>query len=334
MGNEESSLREWRRMQALHLRELGWRQGDIAAALGVTKGAVSQWLSAARVGGPEALRAQPQRGGPARLVPEQKRLIPDFLGHGAEAYGFRGEVWTCRRIAKVLVQEFGVSYRRSQVSRLLKELEWTPQVPLTRAHQRDEQAIKRWRVEVWPEIKRRAQKERRTVVFVDESGFYLLPGVVRTYAPKGLTPILKEWQTRDHLSGMAGVTPQGKVYSLVRQESLNGLHTVVFLTHLGCVAGQRLLVIWDGSPIHRSTEVKEFLAEGATRRIHVEALPPYAPDLNPVEWMWNHLKDVEMRNLACLDLEQLHMEFHLALGRTRQRPGLLRSFFAGAGLTL
>ena len=321
-------------MQALHLRELGWRQGDIAAALGVTKGAVSQWLSAARLGGPEALRARPHPGGPARLVPEQKRLIPDFLGHGAEAYGFRGEVWTCRRIAKVVVQEFGVSYSRSQISRLLKELEWTPQVPLTRALQRDEQAIERWRVEVWPEIKQRAQKERRTVVFVDESGFYLLPGVVRTYAPKGLTPIVKEWQTRDHLSVMAGLTPQGKVYSLVRQESLNGLHTVVFLTHLGCVAGQRLLVIWDGSPIHRRTEVKEFLAEGATRRIHVEALPPYAPDLNPVEWMWNHLKEVEMRNLACLDLEQLHMELHLALGRTRQRPGLLRSFFAGAGLTL
>lgn len=321
-------------MQALHLRELGWRQGDIAAALGVTKGAVSQWLSAARLGGPEALRARPHPGGPARLVPEQKRLIPDFLGHGAEAYGFRGEVWTCRRIAKVVVQEFGVSYSRSQISRLLKELEWTPQVPLTRALQRDEQAIERWRVEVWPEIKQRAQKERRTVVFVDESGFYLLPGVVRTYAPKGLTPIVKEWQTRDHLSVMAGLTPQGKIYSLVRQESLNGLHTVVFLTHLGCVAGQRLLLIWDGSPIHRRTEVKEFLAEGATRRIHVEALPPYAPDLNPVEWMWNHLKEVEMRNLACLDLEQLHMELHLALGRTRQRPGLLRSFFAGAGLTL
>lgn len=121
--------------------------------------------------------------GPSRIVvglPDwplsRKRLIPDFLGHGAEAYGFRGEVWTCRRIAKVLVQEFGVSYSRSQVSRLLKELEWTPQVPLTRALQRDEQAIERWRVGVWPEIKQHAQKERRTVVFGDESGFYLFAG--------------------------------------------------------------------------------------------------------------------------------------------------------------
>jgi len=115
---------------------------------------------------------------------------------------------------------------------------------------------------------------------------------------------------------------------------LNGLHTVAFLTHLLCMAGPRLLVIWDGSPIHRRTEVKEFLTEGAGRQIHIEALPPYAPDLNPTEWMWSPLKNVEMRNLACLDLEQLHMEFHLALGRIRQRPRLIRSFFAGAGLTL
>ena len=78
-------------------------------------------------------------------------------------------------------------------------------------------------------------------------------------------------------------------------------------------------MIWDGSPIHRRAEVKEFVAE-AGDAIRVEPLPAYAPDLNPVEWLWRHLKEVEMRNLACLDLEQLHLEFHLALGRVRQKP--------------
>ena len=93
---------------------------------------------------------------------------------------------------------------------------------------------------------------------------------------------------------MGGVTPQGKVYSLVRPTSLNGLHTIEFLVHLGRLAGDRLLVIWDGSPIHRRAEVKEFVAE-AGGAIHVEPLPAYAPDLNPVEWLWRHLKEVEMR---------------------------------------
>ncbi|HMB08398.1 MAG TPA: IS630 family transposase [Isosphaeraceae bacterium] len=326
--------REWRRMRALELKRQGWKQRDIAAALGVTEGAVSQWLAVARHGGRDALTSRTDRRGVApKLTPEQVRLIPDFLWHSAEAYGFRGEVWTCERVAGVLYEEFGVSYSGSQVSRLLKRLGWTPQVPLTRAIQRDEEMIERWRVETWPALKEKARRERRELVFVDESGFYLLPGVVKTYAPKGQTPIMDEWQTRDHLSVMGGVTPQGKVSSLVRPKSLNGWHSMEFLVHLGHLVGDRLLVLWDGSPIHRRAEVQEFVAE-ARGKIHLEPLPPDAPDLNPVEWLWKHLKKVELRNLACLNLEQLHMELHLALGRVRQRRALVRSFFEGAELEL
>ena len=225
----------------------------------------------------------------------------------------------------------GVWYSRSQVSRILKKLGWTPQVPITRAIQRDEQAIENWRARSWPALKEKARRERRVPVFVDESGFYLLPGVVKTYGPKGDTPVVDEWQTRDHLSVMGGVTPQGKVYSLVRPTSLNGLHSIEFLLHLGRLAGDRLLVIWDGSPIHRRVEVQEFVEE-AGDAIHLEPLPPYAPDLNPVEWLWRHLKLVEMANLTCLDLEQLHGELHLALGHVREKPRLIPSFFEGAGL--
>jgi transposase len=318
-------------MRALELKHQGWKPRDIAAALGVSKGAVSQWLTAARLGGREALFTRPGRGIKPKLTSEQIRLIPDLLWHGAEAYGFRGEVWTCDRVAGVIHEEFGVSYSRSQVSRLLKRLGWTPQVPITRAIQRDEEAIEGWRVESWPKLKERARRERRELVFVDESGFYLLPGVVKTYGPKARTPVLDEWQTHDHLSIMAGVTSQGKVYSLVRPKPLNGLHSIEFLVHLGRLAGDRLLVIWDGSPIHRRAEVKDFVA-AAGDAIHLEPLPAYAPDLNPVEWLWRHLKEVEMRNLTCLDLDQLHLELDLALGRVRQKSRLFRSFFEGAGL--
>ena len=321
-------------MRALELAQLGWKQRDIAIALGVTEGAVSQWLAAAGRGGPDALLSHLSHCGiRPKLTTEQIQLIPDFLWHGAESYGFRGDVWTCERVVGVLSQEFGVTYSKSQVSRLLKRLGWTPQVPITRAIQRDEEAIQRWRVESWPVLKEKARRERRDLVFVDESGFYLLPGVVKTYGPKGQTPVMDEWQTRDHLSVMGGVTSQGKVYTLVRPTSLNGLHSIEFLVHLGRVVGDRLLVIWDRSPIHRRAEVQAFVAE-AGGKIHLEPLPPYAPDLNPVEWLWQHLKKVELRNLVCLDLEQLHMELHLALGRVRPRLALVRSFFEGAGLAL
>lgn len=238
------------------------------------------------------------------------------------------------RVAKVIEEEFGVRYHKDHVGRLLKELQWTPQVPIKRAIQRDEEAIQHWRAEAWPQLQQRARRERRLLVFVDESGFYLLPGLVRTYAPEGHTPIIRQKLTRDHLSVMGGMTPTGKIYTLVRQESLNGLHSIEFLTHLLRVASRRLLVIWDGSPIHRRVAVREFVS-GTGGKVWLESLPGYAPDLNPWdEGGWHHLKNVEMRNLVCRDLEELHEEFHLAVSRLRQKPHLVRSFFAQAGLKI
>ena len=321
-------------MRALSLEQQGYSQRAIAEALGISPAAVSQWLAAAQRDGAAALRSHPPPGRPCRLTAQQMRLIPEFLWHGAEAYGFRGQVWTCARIAQVIEEEFGVSYHKDHVGRLLKELQWTPQVPIQRAIQRDEKAIERWRVEVWPELLRRAKRERRVLVFEDEAGFYLLPGLVRTYVPKAQTPVIGEKQTRDHLSVMGGMTPQGKVYSLARQESLNGMHSIAFLTHLLRVAGKRLLVIWDGSPIHRRVAVREFVA-GTRGKIWLEALPGYAPDLNPWdEGGWHHLKEVQLANVVCRDLKEVHEQFHFAVGRLRQKPHLVRSFFAQAGLVL
>ena len=276
------------------MKHEGWSQRTIAEALGVSRPAVSQWLAAAERGGPNALCSHPAPGRNCRLTAEQKRLIPEFLWHGPEAYGFRGRVWTCARIAQVIEEEFGVRYHRDHVGRLLKELQWTAQMPIRRAIQRDEPAIERWRAEVWPELRKRASRERRVLVFEDESGFYLLPGLVRTYAPEGQTPVIHERQTRDHLSVMGGMTPEGKVFTLARQDSLNGLHVIVFLIHLLRVAGERLLLIWDGSPIHRRTEVRDFVS--STRgKVWLEAMPGYAPDLNPWdEGGWHHLKHVRM----------------------------------------
>jgi transposase len=334
MSARDGDFREWCRLRALRLREQGWRRCDVADALDVTERSVSHWTAVAREYGPPALLAAPIPGRPPALSRQQQQLIPELLWHGAEAYGFRGSLWTCGRIAKVIEEEFGVLYDKGHVSRLLRHLNWTPQMPIRRASQRDEQAIEQWRREAWPRLHAEAKRERRALVFVDEAGFYLLPSVVRTYAPRALTPVLRVKLTRDHLSVMGGMTPEGRIYTLVRRTSLNGSHSVEFLVHLMRVAGQRLLVIWDGSPIHRRTLVREFVADGRGK-VRLEALPGYAPDLSPWdEGGWNHLKNVEMRNLICKDLEELHEEFHLAVRRLRQKAWLVHSFFRQAGLEL
>ena len=129
----------------MQLKEQGWFQRHIAKAIGVSEDTVSRWLLRARSGGPETLLAHPSPGHPPKLSAAQKRSIPEFLWHGPEAYGFRGAVWTCARISRVIEEEFGICYHKDHVGRLLKELGWTPQMPIRRAIQRDEEAIEHWR---------------------------------------------------------------------------------------------------------------------------------------------------------------------------------------------
>ena len=155
---KKADWREERRKRAWNLKEAGWRQKDIAAALGVSEGAVSQWLKRGRAGGLEALKAHPPKGVTPRLSAEQKAQIPELLAKGAEAYGFRGEVWTASRVAVVIDRTFGVRYHRDHVGRLLREAGWSRQQPIERATQRNEEAIKQWSEERWPDIKKKPSR--------------------------------------------------------------------------------------------------------------------------------------------------------------------------------
>jgi transposase len=319
-------------MRALELKQQGWKQRTIAAALGVTEGAVSQWLAAARRGGRDALTARTHlRGSSPRLTPEQLQLLPEFLWHGPEAYGLAGQHWTSKRIATIIREEFGVSYSPSQVSRLLKQLGWSPRTPVTRADHRDESAIERWRIETWPALKETAQRESRTIVFVDETTFDL-PGMTKVENRGRFEHIPGAHQTANQLSVMVGITPRGNLYSTVRPGALSGPQSIAFLNLLLELADERLLVIWDRSPIHRRSEVKEFLAGEARGKIHQELLPPYAPDLNPIGWLWKHLKQDSMHSQGSADLEELQLELNLALTRLRRRTRLVRGCFSKAKL--
>src|SRR5690348_12083868 len=134
MPAKDGDFREWRRFQALHLKnDEGWRRCEVAEALGVTERSVNRWLTISRDRGREGLRSAPIPGRPSDLSPAQRQRIPEFLWHGPEAYGFRGSAWTCGRVAKVIEEEFGVAYDKGHVSRLLKQLRWTPQMPVRRA---------------------------------------------------------------------------------------------------------------------------------------------------------------------------------------------------------
>jgi transposase len=155
--------------------------------------------------------------------------------------------------------------------------------------------------------------------------------VVRTYAPRGQTPVITVPLTRDHLSVISGITEQGQVLVQMQAWAFKGPDIVRFLKHLVRHLGGKLQIIWDGAPIHRDKAVKAFLATGAASQLCLEALPGYAPDLNPDEGVWNHLKLVELRNVSCHDREELRHEVRLAIARLRQKPELIRGFLKHYG---
>jgi len=174
-------------------------------------------------------------------------------------------------------------------------------------------------------------EEERTIVWVDESAFYPLPAVVRTWAPRGMTPVLRALLTRDHLSVSSGITSAGQLLLQMRERTLRGPDAVRFLQHLLRHIPGKLLVIWDGAPIHRARVVKNFLVQGGAARIWLEQLPAYAPELNPDEGIWNYLKRVELRNLCCDDLAELRLELRLAAARLRHKRTVIQGCITQCG---
>ena len=152
------AARDWkegRRLRAWELSQAGWTQAAIARALGVTEGAVSQWLTRAKQLGASALYRRKAAGPTPRLTVEQRARLPELLSRGSEAYGFRGDLWTRKRVATVVRREFGVTYSPQHIGRLLRACGWTLQKPVKRATQRNAEAIQRWQEERWPEVKKK-----------------------------------------------------------------------------------------------------------------------------------------------------------------------------------
>lgn len=172
---------------------------------------------------------------------------------------------------------------------------------------------------------KKATDEGRTIVFIDEAGFYLLPAAVRTYAPRGQTPILRFPLSWDHLSVIGAITPDGDLYIMVQDHAFKGPAIVRFLRHLLRHIEGKLLIIWDGLPAHHGQVVKDFLSQGGAKYIHLERLPGYAPDLNPTEGIWKHLKYVELKNLCCHNLPEVHYELRKAVARLRHKTDVILS---------
>ena len=178
--------------------------------------------------------------------------------------------------------------------------------------------------------KKKARRERRTIVFVDESGITQKPHRARTWAPRGQTPILQHHFNWDNLAAVAGIT-LWNFYFRMYQGSVKGPQVVDFLGHLMRHLPGKLLIVWDGLPAHRSRLVKEFLGK-QKGKIWMERLPAYAPELNPVEYIWGYWKKHELPNFCPKDYFELSSQARKALSRMRKRKTLVAAFWKQAEL--
>jgi transposase len=155
---------------------------------------------------------------------------------------------------------------------------------------------------------------------------------VRTDAPVGQTPLLREWCTREHLAAISAISPEGKLYCHSQDHAINSADVVACLAHLLREVPGRMVLIWDGAPIHRSHTIKAFLRHGAAHRIHLERLPADAPELNADEGLWQQLTGVELRHVCFCTVPHRRRERRDAVKRVRRKPRLIQGFFRGAKL--
>lgn len=182
--------------------------------------------------------------------------------------------------------------------------------------------------------KKKAEKQDSTIVWVDESSFYLLPMRVKTYAPCGQTPELRVPLTHDHLSAISAISQDQRLFFQVRDHSFKSADVLKFLRLLLQKIRGHIIVIWDGAPIHRSKEIQTWLARGSAHRLHLERLPAYAPDMNPDEGIWQYLKCVALRNCCFPDLRQLQSALLRAKERLRSRSLVLSGCLKQCGFLL
>jgi transposase len=322
---------ERRRLHAVGLVSRGEPRATVARILGVHIKTLARWCRADRAG-PNGLAARPTVGPAPRLTDVQIQELGVLLAEGAVAHGWENNLWTTARVAQVIEKRFMVKYHAAHVSKILrKRLNWTCQKPEQHYKDRDDKAIARWVAEDFPIIAADAAIRGAWIVFIDETGFMLVPTVRRTYAPRGQTPVHRIGDPHGRISaaGAIAISPRRdgirlRYELLADQVNFRGPSITQFLRDLRSDLGGPMTVLWDQIPIHECAQVSAFLA--AHPDVVAESFPPYAPELNPADGIWRYVKYGRLPNYTPYEMGQLRGRVTEELDRLKESPELLKSF--------
>jgi len=317
------------RLMAIERIREGERPAEVIEAYGFNRTTIYKWIKASfRPGvGIKALRSTKATGRPRSLTPRQEQQVFRWInGRDPRQFGLDFGLWTRAVVAELIEKKFGVNFGLTAVGELLARLGLTPQKPLQRAYQRDPQAIERWQRETYPAIARQAKAEGAEVFFWDESGFRADTVHGKTWGVRGQTPVVERPGQRQSVSAASAVTAQGAFWFCVYEGALNGELFVELLKKMMHRRRKPVHLILDSLPAHKRAIVSEYVAS-TEGRLTLHFLPGYAPDLNPDELVWSHVKRTGTARRPLQRGETLREKIEEQLAKIQKLPSLIRSFF-------
>ena len=197
---------------------------------------------------------------------------------------------------------------------------------MERAYQRNPEAIERWQSETYPTIAREARAQKADIFFWDESGFRADAVHGRTWGVKGQTPVVERPGQRQSISAASAVNARGGFWYCTYEGGLTGELFVTLLRQMMRRRRKPVHLVVDGLPAHRTQLVKDYVAS-TQGRLTLHFLPGYAPDLNPDELVWSHVKRTGVARAPLRKGEKLRDKIEIQLAAIKNAPSLVRSFF-------
>ena len=326
---DHQTLEAIRLMAVERVRE-GEPAADVIAAYGFNRTTIYKWLKAALQPGVgiKALRSTQATGRPRTLTPAQERQVFRWVnGRDPRQYGLDFGLWTRAIVAELIDQKFGKRLGLTAVGELLAKLGLTPQKPLQRAYQRDPEAIERWQRETYPAIARQAKAQGAEVFFWDESGFRADTVHGKTWGLRGQTPVVHRPGQRQSISAASAVNANGAFWFCTYDGALNAELFVELLQQMMHRRKKPVHLVIDSLPAHKKASVVGKYVTSTNGRLTLHFLPGYAPDLNPDELVWSHVKRTGTARRPLQQGEKLRDKIEEQLAKLQQLPGLVRSFF-------
>ena len=325
---DHQTLEAIRLMAVERVRE-GESATDVIASYGFNRTTIYKWIQAAlRPGvGMRALRSRPATGRPRSLsLAQEQRVFRWINGRDPRQYGLDFGLWTRKVVVELIDRKFGVRLGVTAVGELLAKLGLTPQKPLQRAYQRDPEAIERWQRETYPALARRAKAQGADILFWDESGFRADTVHGKTWGVRGQTPVVQRPGQRQSFSAASAVHANGAFWFCTYDGALNAELFIKLLQQMMKYRRKPVHLVLDSLPAHKQVLVRDYVAS-TDGRLTFHFLPGYAPDLNPDELVWSHVKRTGIGRKPLQPGEKLREKIEEQLARLQQMPHLVRSFF-------